>query len=246
MEMKLQDSIIEEFSSPITQDIYIKAAETGLWKSEKKLILKHFKKGSKILDIGCGTGRTTIALRKLDYDVTGIDITPAMIKSAKKISKRKNLQIKYEQGDATRLRFKERSFDNALFSFNGWTQIPGRENRQKALGEVFRVLKPGGHHIFTANRRQWRGRFWFWIRQWLRVALLKNLMPVDEIDFGDRFFEIDGRGRQYIHIPSKREVVGQISKAGFTLVYSEMSGNIAKQDDNNNALFFVCRRPKVI
>lgn len=141
--VNLKDEVIAKFSSHATQEWYLKKAESGLWGSEEVMIRKYFKTKSTILDIGCGTGRTTIHLHQLGYKVTGIDITPAIINNAKKIAKQNNLKIKYIIGDAAELKYKNSSFDNALFSFNGWAMIPGEKNHIKVLEEVFRVIKPG-------------------------------------------------------------------------------------------------------
>ena len=142
MASNLQKKIIEEFGSGVTQEAYIKNAEKGLWGAEKILIQKYFKPGSGVLDIGCGTGRTTMPLYELGYKVVGIDITPEMIRNAQKIAEKKGLTITCEVGDAAQLKYGDNSFDNALFSNNGWTQIPGEEKRFEALKEIYRVLSP--------------------------------------------------------------------------------------------------------
>lgn len=161
----LKEHVISKWSLNGTQEWYIKKAESGLWGSEEVLIRKYFKPNSTILDIGCGTGRTTIHIQKLGYKVTGIDITSAMINNARGIAKLKNLKIDYEMGDVTELKYKNSSFDNAIFSFNGWAMIPGKINRVKALEEIFRVLKPGGYFIFTSLLRNIREFKKFWIKQ---------------------------------------------------------------------------------
>lgn len=95
MTKDLRDNVITKFSLNDTQDWYINYTEHGLWGSKENMIRRYFKPESTILDIGCGTGRTTIHLYNLGYEVTGLDITPAMIKNAKKIAKQNNLKIKY-------------------------------------------------------------------------------------------------------------------------------------------------------
>jgi len=130
---KAKQNSIKEFGSDYTQNRYEKIAQRGLWESEEILVNKYFMRKSKILDIGCGSGRTTFPLFEKGFNVIGIDITPEMIDIAKKIALSKNLQIDFRIGDATKLEFPDNYFDGAIFANNGWVQIPGNENRQKAL-----------------------------------------------------------------------------------------------------------------
>lgn len=246
--MDLKEHVMKEFGSEPAQRFYREKAEEGLWPPEKFLIKKYFKPKSSILDIGCGTGRTTIPIFKQNHKVTGIDITPEMIENAKKIASSKKLKIKYELGDATNLELKNNSFDNALFSNNGWTQIPGQENRLKALKEVNRILKPKGVFIFTTHVRTFKGYFWFWTWQWVKLYILKPLkFPIDEEEWGDRFFKRESSSslpynkKQYIHIPTAEKVKEQIAQSEFKLVYYEMGNKIAKTN-KYYPMFYVCQK----
>lgn len=259
---QIQKEVISEFGSDVTQEKYTLIAEEGLWQSEEVLIKKYFKPNSSILDVGCGTGRTTILLHQMGYQITGVDITPQMIATAKKIAQSKNLNINYQIGDATNLKFQDNSFDNALFANNGWTQIPGKQNRLEALKEIYRILKPGGHYIFTAHKRYYSGFYLlFWIKQWIKFYILKSLgFKIKEIDFGDRFFTRNVGGKklkqkQYIHISSTKEVKEQIKNSGFKLIYQVSMGEISKIDadsqkatltkkDNaaKSPIFYVCEK----
>ena len=234
---KIKNESINEFGSQITQEKYAKIAEQGFWKSEEILANKYFQPKSNILDIGCGSGRTAISFHKKGYTVIGVDITPEMIDTAKKIALSKNFNIDYRVGDATNLEFPDTCFDNAIFANNGWVQIPGKKNRQKALNEIYRVLKPGGYFILTAHQRYYSSNYlFFWISKWIKFYILRPLgYKIEEIDFGDLFFKINypntkSKRRQFIHFTSKKEVEGQIKNAGFKIDMRKSMGEISKED----------------
>ena len=234
---KVKQDSINEFGTEVTQRKYEKIALEGLWASEDLLIKKYFQKKSCILDIGCGSGRTSIPLVNLGYEVTGVDITPQMIDTAKEIAKNQNLDIDYEVGDATKLRFDSDTFDGAIFANNGWVQIPAKANRQKALVEIYRILKPGGIFILTAHRRYYAlNNLLPWVIRWIKYYILKSIgIKIDEIEFGDLFFnrhvgEERLKQRQFIHMTGVGEVEEQITKAGFKLILAKSMGEVARQD----------------
>ena len=258
-EIRIKEASIAEFSSAATRSEFEEIAERGFWESEKILIEKYFKPNTSILDLGCGSGRTTIPLYLAGYRIIGVDITPEMIEAALSVSKAKNLKIDYRIGDATQLDFGDNIFDGAIFANNGWAQIPGKDNRQEALNETYRVLKSGGIFIFTSHERYIsRKTFIFWLKEWARYRLLVHSgIKTEGIDYGDIFFERkhDKTQKQFIHMAGAGEVAEQVRKAGFTLVLEQKMGDIAKSDAQamrgslnksfnsyKSPVFYVCKK----
>lgn len=209
-EIRIKQASIDEFASSATQIEFVEVANRGLWESEKILIEEYFTPGTTVLDIGCGSGRATIPLYQEGFNVIGVDITPEMIKVANDVAKAKNLAIDYRIGDATKLEFKENTFDGAIFANNGWAQIPGKNTRQKALDEMYRVLRPGGIFISTAHIRHVSlDNPWFWLVQWITYRVLVHFGKETEgVDYGDIFFEQkhDKTQKQFMHMVGAGEV----------------------------------------
>jgi ubiquinone/menaquinone biosynthesis C-methylase UbiE len=100
---------------------------------------------SKILDIGTSTGHTALEFgRLLNCEVTGIDINDESIKTATERCKRFKLdKVKFQLDDATNLSFKDGIFD-VVFAGNVTSLV---NNREAALNEYWRVLKPNGYLV---------------------------------------------------------------------------------------------------
>ena len=109
----------------------------------KKFIRKlNIKTNNIILDVACGTGDISFEIeKKYSTIVTGLDISPNMIKIAKNKSKKRGLnKINFIVGDAEDLPMENNSIDKITISY-GFRNI---SNYDKALSEFYRVLKPGG------------------------------------------------------------------------------------------------------
>lgn len=102
------------------------------------------KRGDKLLDVACGTGVLTIAAaNRLDQkgSATGLDMNPGMLAVAEKLAP----DIEWHQGIAEDLQWEDESFDVVVSQFG----LMFFEDQQKALREMFRVLKPGGRLVGT-------------------------------------------------------------------------------------------------
>jgi len=96
-----------------------------------------------ILDVATGTADFAIAASRIKgVNITGIDISEGMLSIGRQKIERKKLteRIKLIKGDSEELPFDDHIFDAAIVAFG----VRNFENLKKGLGEVYRVLKPGG------------------------------------------------------------------------------------------------------
>ncbi len=100
--------------------------------------------GDVVLDVGCGAGVDTFFSAMgagPSGEVTGVDITPAMLKRAKKNLSMTHLKnVRFEEGSAENLPFADADFD-VVTSNGALNLVP---DKARAFGEIYRVLKPGG------------------------------------------------------------------------------------------------------
>jgi len=94
----------------------------------------------RLLEIGCGIGVDSIQLARAGFDVTAVDLTEEAIGVAREFARARGVNIDFRVGNAESLDFEDGTFD-AVYSFGVLHHTPHIEN---AVGEVRRVLKPGG------------------------------------------------------------------------------------------------------
>lgn len=100
--------------------------------------------GWRYLDVGCGVGTAAREIADTtNLQVTGIDVDPMQIESARNGPARANLEFKVM--DATRLDFRDGEFDIVAASMVTH-HIP---NWERALSEMVRVVRSGGYLIFS-------------------------------------------------------------------------------------------------
>ena len=108
-----------------------------------------YNKETKIIDIGCGTGRHSIELSKRGYHIVGIDLSESLLKRAKEKSFEQNLQIVFQKHDARNLPFLY-EFDLVIMLCEGaFPLMETDEMNFQILKNAANALKPKGKMIFT-------------------------------------------------------------------------------------------------
>jgi ubiquinone/menaquinone biosynthesis C-methylase UbiE len=115
------------------------------FRAQIDIVLRMLPGGSgRILDIGCAAGGEIVDLRRRGFSIVGIDQAPRMLQFAHKRFERDN-QVHFCQADIDRLPFPPGSMDHVVclgvFEF-----LP---DYGQALGEIRRVLRPGGTVVFA-------------------------------------------------------------------------------------------------
>jgi ubiquinone/menaquinone biosynthesis C-methylase UbiE len=103
--------------------------------------LRHLPRGSRVLDIGCGTGFNVRQLAERGFEVSGVEPSGSMRENAQK----ENPGARIIDGDAESLPFPDASFDAVLMI----EVIRYLADPARALAEAARVLRPGGLAIVT-------------------------------------------------------------------------------------------------
>jgi ubiquinone/menaquinone biosynthesis C-methylase UbiE len=102
----------------------------------------------RVLEVAVGTG-LNLPLYAHDVDVTGIDLSPEMLAIARKRAIDLGRTLDLREGDAHELPFGNDTFDTVVCTYS-LCNIPDIE---RAVGEMKRVLKPGGRLVLVDHVR---------------------------------------------------------------------------------------------
>lgn len=224
------DTNKESYENPKSVAVY--DAEKNKW-SEDYVFKKYFKVGRKILDIGCGTGRTSAELFDRGLFVEGIDYSEAMIARAKE---KLGSKISFKTMDASSLEYPAESFDYALFSFNGLDYLYPKDRRQQALVEISRVLKPEGIFVFSTHNSCFVPNNIYRLYLTLKSFLYGKVHPYR--------LEFHAFGRLVTHYISPRKQIEDLKSAGFECleIVSKYSKNINTISLKDPYPTYVCRK----
>ncbi len=129
----------------------------SIFRKELEALAQRWQKG-KLLNIGCAHGPDFLPFKQ-SFDLYGVDFSPEMLKFARKYSQKFRFEVNLSLADVSCLPFADETFDWAI-SAATYHHMRGKEERQAALSELRRVLKPGGEAFITVWNR-WQPRFWF-------------------------------------------------------------------------------------
>jgi SAM-dependent methyltransferase len=138
-------------------------------------IKEHVATGSKLLDVGCGTGSLAQRLLRDGYDVTGADPFAAMLERAGA----RDPRLKTVHASGRRLPFDDSTFD-LTYSVAVLHHIADPDEIRETLAEMCRVTKAGGHVLVWDHNP--RNPYWpFLMRRVPQDTGAERLIPEQEI-----------------------------------------------------------------
>ncbi len=167
-----------------------------------------------LLDAGGGPGRYTLALARRDYRMTLLDLSPALLDLARTRIAEADPAVQQRvvgvvEGSVTDLTgFTDAQFDAILGLGGVLSHLPDSADRRRALGELRRVLRPGGVLFVSAFNRLARFRSAVqWPDSW--EQLIPHLMRGGQVPMGPHGIPT------YVFDPD--EFVDELARAGLAI-----------------------------
>src|SRR5712671_763313 len=168
-------AVIFEATSAYWTDIYeFGDVDGAIYRQRRSVVLALAQKlalpaESPILEIGCGSGMTSVQLAREGYTIQAVDSVGAMIKRTRQHAEEACVgdRVITSMRDVYDLGYADNTFDLVLKI----GVAPWLYTLEKAVREVVRVLRPGGYLITTADN-------WWRLHRWLDPRYLPPLAPM--------------------------------------------------------------------
>jgi SAM-dependent methyltransferase len=116
-------------------------ARRGLWGVGERIVQRvGVGKNERVLDVACGTGNAAIRAAQAGGHVVGLDLTPELFETGRRLAAEAGVSVDWVEGDAEAIPYDDNSFDVVLSTF-GCMFAP---RHRVAAAELARVLRPGG------------------------------------------------------------------------------------------------------
>lgn len=173
------DSVAADYDGPRGNNELIQDMRREMW----RWLDWTFAPGSRLLDLGCGTGLDAIRMARLGHRVTALDWSAQMVRRTAERAARENLSDRVQTltiGAQELQRLPSSGeFDGAYSNLGPLNCVP---DLTVVATECARLLKPGGALVFTVIGRicPWEIMHYARRRQWarLRVRFARGVVPV--------------------------------------------------------------------
>ncbi len=183
------------------------SAEMGTDVTRAIVAAAHIAPGMRVLDVACGAGEPAISLAELLRDtgeVTGVDMAAGPLEVARQRAEQRGLtNLHFQQADVHALGFRGESFDRVTSRLG----VMFFGNPVQALGELRRVLRPGGRVALLV----WGGLDQPYFH--MTIGTILRLHPE---------FEIPPTARQMLQYGEAGRLTSHLTEAGFRDVHEQL------------------------
>jgi SAM-dependent methyltransferase len=205
---------------------------------------------ARVADLACGTGNISLALQHLGYEVTGVDLSAAMLEMAR--GKAGDAGAEFVQGDLRQLEGLG-PFDAAVCIYDSFNYLLEPEDIDEALQSVEGILRPGGLFVFDVCTERNSLRYFRDMRDseegpgfsYERHSTYDPALRLQRNHFRIRF---DGEEEVFEethvqHIYSVTTIANCIDSSRFELLDALDGFTLNKGTENSDRIHFVLRAP---
>jgi SAM-dependent methyltransferase len=219
----IRKAVRESYATPEAVAKYAKRADRGLATWEQAVAARCFPASGTVLTVGCGAGREAFGLEVLGYDVTGVDIVPALIEAANDQKEFRHSLARFALVDGAVLPFANAAFDVVTLWNQMLANVPTRAARAALMREVARVIRPAGIVCLSVHDDA-RSR---------RLLATESMMAIDDPEPGDIWHrELDEGTVRYMHYFTADEVQDLCTGCGFEVLLLCHTADLGQEWDN--------------
>lgn len=128
-----------------------------------------------VLDLGCGPGRHCLAFAQMDFDVTGLDLSPFLLSKAKNKSKQMSLKINFIRDNMLNFEMQTKQ-DLIVNMFNSFGYFDTPEKNQQVIDNAFNNLNDLGTLVIDTVGKE---------------TLARNIQPVHLSEYSNGDLRIE-------------------------------------------------------
>lgn len=234
-------------------DYLVSSVDFEGWIDYAELLLKHFGlNAGSVVDIACGTGKTTIPFAKRGYKAYGVDISEEMLGLARNQAALENVDINFSKQDMRQFSLVEK-VDLATCFHDGLNYLTDMQDMIKTFKTVYKNLNKNGSFIFDLNSVLWLSNAdesvnfvdenditLIWQTSYHQDSNIWSINLTGFFKEGSHYKKFSETHQEKAY--SQEEIKSCLSEAGFTLLGSFDAFKLAPAHEQSIRIFYVAQK----